>query len=202
VLRRTEFACITVNVTQLLSGIVDKHFVAGFVLQMYPHLARLAPALKVVTELGVPQAIGMLLFVLFPQMLQCHPYAFQFQKKIGEVLGQLSVLTAFFDLGWFNQPKQIAVGHLLDLLQPQPTGQESLPIPATGREIFNALAICRSLKVDLDFRWITSLIFSIPILRRALASPLKPVVQSEILPCFQRKLDKDGVWCSAIPENA
>jgi hypothetical protein len=47
---------------------------------------------------------------------------------MGEVLGQLPVLGALFDPGWFNQPEQIAVGHLLNLREPQPTVQEPLPI--------------------------------------------------------------------------
>ncbi len=126
--RRMELSAVAVNIAQLPSGIVDKHLIAGFVLQMHPDFTRLPPALEVVAELGVLQTLRMLLFVLFPQTLQRHPRALQFHNKIGEVLGQLSILGRLFELWLFNHSQQIAVRHVIDLLEVQSTVQESLPI--------------------------------------------------------------------------
>ena len=60
------FTGFFVDIAQLVPGIIDKHFVSGFVLDVHTHVTAASPHLEVVAELRILKSFGVLSLVFLP----------------------------------------------------------------------------------------------------------------------------------------
>ena len=70
---------------------VDEHLLAGFVVDVHPHIRAGTPHQEMMTELRILKSIGMHLLVLFPQQLKRHPRSPQLGYKIREVPTEIPI---------------------------------------------------------------------------------------------------------------